>query len=118
MGLGGVHRLCVVGPLGGKKLRSHRLSKARVGCGGRRGVGSLFFPDPKRWGQRNTGTQGTGPSWGSASMTFCANVGYLVLGSVSGPKSKAQPCPTLFLGLLGSSSGVIAPTPLTLILVN
>lgn len=64
MGLGCVHRLCVVGSLGEKRLRSHRLLERAVGCEEEAGEESSFFPDPKGEGQRSTGpgTQGVGPS--------------------------------------------------------
>lgn len=48
MGLGGVHRLCVVGSLGEKRLRSHRLLKVVVGGVSveRSGGGEPILPRP------------------------------------------------------------------------
>lgn len=70
VGLGGVHRLCVVGSLGEKRLRSHRLLKVGGGgeCGEKRGWGAYSSQALREAWTRDTGY---GPSWGSASALLC-----------------------------------------------
>lgn len=71
MGLGSVHRLCVVGSLGEKRLRSHRLLEmwGRIRGGGE-GRGSLFLPDAMGQDQisMDLEIQGLGPCWDSVSV--------------------------------------------------
>lgn len=94
MGLGSVHRLCVVGSLGEKRLRSHRLLKEG---GVWRGGGSLF-PGPK--GSTGQGHRVWAPL-GALFLSHHMTTDNAVLGSASGLKSQAPPCPASFLGLRG-----------------
>lgn len=87
MGLGSVHRLCVVGSLGEKRLRSHRLLK--VGGVWRGGGGKPILPGPK--GSTGQGHRVWAPL-GALLLSHYMITDNAVLGSASGLKSQA---PTL-----------------------
>lgn len=55
---------------------------------------SLFFPDPKRWDQRNNVLGHRVQALvGALLLTFCENVDDSVLGSASDPKVRLTPVP-------------------------
>lgn len=70
MGLSSVHRLCVVGSLGEKRLRSYRLLETWGKIWREEEGGETFLPRPYEMGSEEHSPRNSkyGPQWDSASV--------------------------------------------------